>query len=399
MGAIAGGAAMLAATGACTMFGEDSGGEDPAETVDAETAADLTQLVNETQLTEWELHNAERRILKDCMEDKGHTVHDEIGLVEIDTDDLEASVVSYPFAEWLPEPEDAEQWGFGEWAGAPEAQGTAEAEEYHNLRFGEEVEDESGPKIADNSEFEALSNEDRRAWYFDYAGEEYAEATYSGNYLTDDELQELWASSESEAGGTLDLGNPQPGGCLLEMIEALYGEPEFITEESEEGDREYWVWRPQAPIDTYEIDWGELEPEWSGSIQESQDALLDCLADADADADAGMGEWQFSEWGSLPVRDYWSVAYYGENSDESPSSDVPELPADFPTDYDGKKAAEIAMAVEFAECGDTSGFREDATVEWDRIHYGVYAEVETELYAWQEETDAALGRAQDLIAG
>jgi hypothetical protein len=78
---------------------------------------------------------------------------------------------------------------------------------------------------------------------------------------------------------------------------------------------------------------------------------------------------------------------------------MPEHPEDMPEDYEGQREYEIEMAVDFAECGDETGFREAAATAWEELLAERYQALEQDLYAWQDEMRTALDRAQDVLGG
>ena len=68
-----------------------------------------------------------------------------------------------------------------------------------------------------------------------------------------------------------------------------------------------------------------------------------------------------------------------------------------PTDYEGKKAFETAFAVELAECGDETGYREIQKQAWLESQEAFYSSIETEIFAWQEQVNSILAKAQEVI--
>ena len=327
-------AAALALSTACSRSPDGGAAAAEVPAVDAESAAELAELFHQTRANEAELRDAENVLIADCLEDAGHTVHDRSTLPE--PDDETAPIDQYPFDAWLPDLETAEERGFGVWA---EQGGVA------------------GYEAVDNTAFESLPADERRAWYVAYGGDAWAQAYHAADYLTESELTEL----ARQAG--IDAEGPQPGGCLLEMIETVYGAPASGSN-----------WRPRAPVSEYDFDPAQLLPAWHESLLDAESAMTACLADR------GHGDWRFDDHGALPVLAHWHAAYRGDTSG---------LPADF----DGKQTAEIAMATGFASCAEDSGYRESAAESWDRLHYEAYSAVESELRAWSAAVDEALANA------
>ncbi|MCH7232215.1 hypothetical protein L0U85_15320 [Glycomyces sp. L485] len=123
-------------------------------------------------------------------------------------------------------------------------------------------------------------------------------------------------------------------------------------------------------------------------------------------AERGRGEWRFAEDGRLHTASYGLRFYLDgrsgidesfESEGETEIPEAPALPDDIPADFDDKRAYEADIAVDFAECGDETGYRQTATEAWEAAHAEQYAAIEAETYAWQEEMRADIERAQDLI--
>jgi hypothetical protein len=128
----------------------------------------------------------------------------------------------------------------------------------------------------------------------------------------------------------------------------------------------------------------------------------------DSITEAGHPGWEFDDTGRLVMRDYSSMLYTGEPFEEfvpgeevpaDTSPPVPDLPADVPSDFDGKLAYEVEMAVAFARCGDETGYRQTATSTYDAVVAEQYAAIEVDTYAWQDQIRDYIVKAQDLIAG
>ncbi|WP_205324770.1 hypothetical protein [Glycomyces sp. YM15] len=404
--AAAGTAAMLtslAALGACTEGGPER--EQPPE----ETKVDLVALLNENDRLFKELYEIEPDITRACLENEGFSVHDEMALYQfqvIGVDEGGLQEDYYSFSEWLPEPDLAAQWGFGQWvyqAGESDDLIT----EYNELRYPEEpqpVEEE----YPDNSAFEALDAEDKIAWYTAFMGEE--KMTYEDRAwqlrnpdASDEEVSQRLSKiqnreDDGSIGGDLEIIPPKPGGCELATIEALYGEPQLIEEDLGEGVEEglaifTWKFRPEEPpvppTDQASID---------AATADVSAAFLTCVAEA------GHGEWEFQEGGWLPVSEYFYRVYLGEDHEERyeegfepPEVTIPDPPADLPGDFEGKKAYEIEMAVAFSDCSEEVGYREAVIAAMDAEELASYEAIETDLFAYQDRLREALKTAQDLL--
>ncbi|MCH7232216.1 hypothetical protein L0U85_15325 [Glycomyces sp. L485] len=387
------GAAALVATSSCGVYGgDDEGGGDETR---------LVELMNETYGLEADLSEAEYRIIQNCLEEQGHTVHDQWEMQTWEAFELESLTDYYPYESFLPEADSAAKWGFGQWSNAEEAWESGEADEYQDERSGE---DEEGFDDVDNSEFESLSPQEQFDWYSAYYGDEYAHEYYSWTLDPEDGLEDGEPYEEElleeESDGELEVegesyDEPKPGGCKLEMIEALYGEPRQVTnDEGGEGTHTYWEWRPSGPEE--EADWEELSLTYRAAVQDEEYAFLDCIAEA------GYGDWEFSEWGELLIWRYFEPVYFEDEEASMVYADgyapeTPEPPADVPSDYEGKKAWEIDMAVGFVECGESTGYRDAAERAWDETQLDHYLAMEEDMFAHQEQMREAIAKAQDLI--
>lgn len=383
-----------AALAACTDSGE---GERDANAASepAVGSADVLEALNQSAQLEAELYTAEARIIQQCMEDQGFTVHDQNKLAMPPATERSTLVDYYPHAIYLPETADAQAWGFGQWTTTEDSAGSPEAADYF-ASLQEGAPEEWVPP--ENGEWDALSPDERYEWYLAYYGEEKG-AVYGESFLNPAaDLEDMEA--EGPAGGEdgeLDFGEDaseeiRPGGCELAMIEALYGEPE--RSEDDEGNVT-WTFRPESPLgDEFH---NQNRVEYGGRIAEPGSAFLDCVAER------GHTGWTFDDGGNLPVADYWLLVYHREElvglMEGETVPGMPEHPEDMPEDYEGQREYEIEMAVDFAECGDETGFREAAATAWEELLAERYQALEQDLYAWQDEMRTALDRAQDVLGG
>jgi hypothetical protein len=401
----------LVGLSACTENGSDGDKEQSAE----ETKVSLVDLLNENERLFAELYETEPKVTRACLEEQGFTVHDEMALYQhyaigVDQGGLQEDY--YDFQTWLPETEMAADWGFGHWLWHGDENDDDLLEEYNALLYPEETEvvEEEYP---DNSAFEALDAEEKIAWYTAFMGEakmEYEDRAWRLRHpdATEEEiggrLSEIQnVEDDGSIEGDLEIVPPDLGGCELTMIESLYGEPELVQENMEmedgtvveEGMAIYnWEYRPKAPA---------VPPNDSEAIAADTaavtDAFLGCVADR------GFGEWQFVDDSWMPLTQYFDLVYYGESTSpeegmgdsEEIADSMPELPEDLPSDFEGKKAYEIDMAVAFAGCADEVEYRETVMAAYDKAELAAYEAVETELFAYQEALRAALATAQDLL--
>jgi hypothetical protein len=402
LSAAAGAAALLASLSACTA--DEPEREKPAE----ETKVDLVDLLNESDRLFKELYEIEPEITRVCLEEAGFAVHDEIALYQfealgVDEGGLQSDY--YGFQDWLPERAMAAEWGFGQWIWMSD-DSDALITEYSELQTPEEPEVEE--EYPDNSAFEALEVEDQIAWYTAFMGEEkmtYEDRAWQLEHpdASEEEIAERQSEiqrveDDGEIEGELEIVPPKPGGCELVTIEALYGEPQLVEEPMEEGVEEgltiyTWEYRPEEPA-VPPTDMAAVE----AATADVSDAFLACVADA------GFGQWEFQEGGWLPIYDYFNQVYMGDEYEEieEPGIEpdevtVPELPEDLPSDFEGKKAHEIAMALAFSDCADQVEYRETVMAAMDAVELAAYEAIETELFAYQEQLREALKTAQDLL--
>lgn len=396
--------AALGAAGACTGPGdEEEAGAEPAK-------VDLVDLLNENERLFAELWETEPKVVRACLEDQGFTVHDETALhrdyaLGVDTGGLQEDY--YGFQEWLPTTGMAAEWGFGQWLWTSEDYEARE--EYDALKYPDQTEhvEEEAP---DDAAFEALDVEERIAWYEAYLGPErmaHDDLAWRLRHPDADEseIAARQAETQEDGSGEIDLETeatePKPGGCELEMIQALYGEPRLVEEEVEEGLSLFtWQYRPEAPVAP-----PNDEAAIAADTAEAADAFLTCVADR------GFGEWRFPESRMLPVNVYFGLVYEDEyyteaaeglvdGSDdlvEEARDSMPELPDDLPSDFEGRKAHEIDMAVAFADCADEAGYREAVMAAFDAAELEAYRSIETELFAYQDALRDSLATAQELI--
>jgi hypothetical protein len=386
------GATALAATAACSESGGDAADEATTEG-EAVDAAGLLEMLNENVRLSKELDAAEDRVIAECLEAQGFEVHDMRELGQHEPYEFDSLVDFYPTESFLPEADIAAQWGFGWWAETAEMFDSQETQDYYAAAYPDPFADEP---VFDNSEFESLPDDERRAWSVAYQGEEVT-ADLEGTGAPSED------GSSSSEDGSLEFGDgempsaPKPGGCQLEMITALYGEPKQVELEVE-GGYLVWQWQPEQPV----VDYDAIEAEFAGRMTDAESGFLSCIDEA------GYPGWEFNDTGRLAMRDYYSMLYTGEpfHEDVPPGEEaqvdtsppVPDLPDDVPDDFEGKRAYEVDMAVAFAACGDESGYRETATSTFDEIVAEHYAAIEVDTYAWQDQIRDYTAKAQELIA-
>lgn len=381
----------LAALAACTDDGSGgAGGESPAF-----EEPRLVDMVNESNRLLYELEVAENRIIQACLEEDGFTVHDQFWFDPLEPEEQDEVYGVDDWGDWIPSVEEARQYGLGAWAMTEEGMGTPEYEEYMEYRGYDpespgDVAAGGGIGLPDNSEFEALSPEEQYAWYAAYFGE--AAASDEWGFLVGAEAADTGGGTDGE----IDLGDdfayvqPEPGGCQREMIDALYeGGPRQVQDPEGESYREsYWEWRPTNPMDDFAA-FEKANLAYEEALAGVKGELVQCLADN------GHPGWEFDEEGTLPKGDYFWELYEGS----ADVHDHPELPADAPTAFEEQKEFEIAFAVVLAECGDETGYREQAEQAWGDSREDYYVSIETQVYVWQEEVRGILTTAQEILEG
>ncbi|MEU5155068.1 hypothetical protein [Glycomyces sp. NPDC021274] len=414
-----GGATVLALTAGCGMLGIGGGEEDKSD------EDRLLSILNESNRIESELVTAEHRIVQNCLEEAGFTVHEPYSFQAWEPYEQESLSGGYPHEEFLIDPEEAKEYGFGAWADSAEAQENGEAEEYWTAQEEQWEEEEGGEEWVepDTTDWDALDPGEQYDWYVAYQGAEYTEnmngtrdsyiSMMSEEELTEEEYEALEEGATEEEvvedEGEISVEEeeyvePKPGGCQLEMIEALYGEPTLVEEtfeDDEGGNYSYWTYRPENPTyGTGEEDtmYDGINAEYAAAMGDLQSKYLDCITER------GYADFDFDEWGSLPVRMWLNEIYYdGVPEDERMVSygdsdmELPALPDDMPADYAAKKAFEIQTAVDFGECGEETGYADASEKAYDEASVEAYVAVEDELYAWQQDMQDALTKAQEML--
>lgn len=345
---------------------------------DAVTEAQrLYQLLGESRATSDELTEIEYRVTKRCLEDEGFDVHDPMEFQP-------PSSALYGSAGYLtdaplqvvPTAESAEQWGFGVWAQFVRNPGNEdEAEELLTpeamAAFG--ILDEEEYAEFDTSEWDAAGEDYQAAWIEAYSGA----PAYIGEVKGPER--------DSEA---------PPGGCWLQMVETMYGEPYMMAVDAEENGGEageYALTHEPSPVSTIE----EFE-DYSGllaAVRDEMDAFEVCLSAA------GYEGWELGDEFYPPLWEYfgqmYDPAYFEEYGEEG--MEIPEGPEEVPADFMGVLELERAMAVDFAACGQESGLRPAVEEAWAAMLVAAYEPIETDLVSWQETMQGHLDNAQDYL--
>jgi hypothetical protein len=366
-------------TAGCQWLGSD--GDSGGEPVDVDLAH-LDSMLEEINRLTSEIVDTQGRLIRDCMEEAGHSVHDEYEAVMWGFQKDAMPDVDGGSLPWLIDREIAATWGFGVWASWDDMYGSEEHHEFESLVYGEEV---TTFAMVDNSAFEALPDDEKFAWFVDYYGEE--RARMDQGFLVGD---------HSASGPSGLLGSVEPEGCMGEVTAALGLEPEFVPQPDFGDEAGTWSTYPTPP---------GLELLASGALDDevraartSDDDFLTCLEGA------GWDQWEFNEEGTLNARHYIELAY-GMTPDPSQpgpefsTAGVPEeLPADVPTDAEGRQEWESRFALDIWGCVDQSGLEADAEQAWANAYGPELLALEEEIYAWQGDIRDLTLAAQDLLS-
>lgn len=311
------------------------------------------------------------RLARQCMEDKGFTVHDETVWyqpepLEDDEDQLRFEAPS----EQIPTAEEASENGFMAWTQTYDGSELAPPDPEEELM-------EPYWELLDGPYYE-LPVEERKAWDRAYYGPEVV----------------TWR----EDGDADSLTLPEPGGCDGEVHRAIYGEP---VKWSAPEDPEYvsWLWGEENPL---YAGWNHAEQlrTWRDLTREEERAFLTCL---DEGGDTG---WDLNDEGYIDTFFYLHALYPQDPANAGIEFDplpdwqlalMPEVPADAPYDYDTAFAIEVELAQDFAACADETGYREAGQTQWRALHIGRMLDHEAEVFAWQETMNGYLETAQDLL--
>lgn len=368
---------MAAATG-FTAGCQSSGSDDESTEVGDEELLTVTTMLQENRELIIDIVDAQERLIFDCMEERGHTVHNGHERLMWRFQKQALPDVEGVATNWLVDREIAEEWGFGVWTSTVDMYGSEEHLEFEALRVPE------GETFAtvDNSAFEDLSEQDRFDWFVDFYGEERAT------------MDEGWLIGEHTGGEGGLLGTAKPGGCMGEVTAALDLDPEFVPAPDFGEEVGTWSTFPLPPgMSVFSS--GELDEQVRQERTTEEDFLI-CLDEA------GWNGWDFNAGGNLNVHYYIDAAYgvTGDASNPLPEAfteGAPEAPHDIATDAEGRRDWEIGFATDIWDCVDETGFGADADRAWKRVYGGHFLEMETEIYAWQEDMRELISEAQALI--
>jgi hypothetical protein len=352
----------------CSLFGEDTPASEGRDLELAHT------LLDESQALTAQIVDAQQRLILNCVERGGHTVHDRHEGVMWGFQKHLLGQRGDRGLPWLPDREITAEWGLGVWTSVDDMYGSDEHREFEALAMGE-VDTFAG---TDNSAFEALDDADKFDWYAAYYGQE--RALFEHGHLV--------GERPGDPPGGL-IGTVEPAGCMGEVTAALGLEPVFVPVPAFGDDAGTWSTFPPPP--GTEAFAGALDAPMR-EARRTESAILDCLEAS------GWGRWAFSESGELHLYPFVNRAYYGDDfTSPAATAGVPEPPDDVPADPHARRAWEVAFMTDVHDCAEETGFAEDAEQAWNRVYGEYLLDLETEIYAWQEEAREIVSRAQELL--
>jgi hypothetical protein len=381
MKAAAIGLAVLCTASGCSWFA----GEPEDEYLDyGEYERQLTDTYNESQRLVEELDEAESRIMQTCLEEQGFELHDPFELEARPAEERESFMDQPPYDWFLPTVKEARWRGFWQWTSIGGYE-TVEGGDALDAEWSEFQSDMGWTTLVlsdqddeELPEFFTQPEEDKYAWYVAFGGRAWAESLHP-------ELAGIEPQTSEDTEGPV---MPPPGGCELQMLEAVYGQAALadMDENWTPGDL-----RPDPPNG----DWTAMTDRYTEGTADAEDDLLDCLDRR------GYDGWEFYE-GQLSVHSYLSEAGDGEyalTSYPDAGTNWPDPPGDVPDldDPQGWLDFERAMAVDFAECGDESGYRAAAVDAWQQAQLHYYLEVEGATFVWQNDMRDLITKAQEAL--
>lgn len=350
--------------------------EDEPAATDDDVARIEQSLIRGSELS-WELLQAESRVASLCMQDEGFTVHDPIQLF--------GNGIPHRFVGFdseysrIPTVEQAELFGFGMFTRFTDTDAALEMKENPDyLAYMAEEDGWWNPQWdLDQEEFDAMGAEYESDWMEAFLGPE--------GFAAWQEMQAMDSEEFMEA----EFEQAPPGGCQLKTIEVVYGG--IQEDEDEETGEVYWS-KPDVETPLTEIGEEGFKAEFAADHADQEADFLACIEER------GYGEWEFDEFGGLPVWDYLNLVYGETSGMEGDPEITPEL-TDEAEDTEDPVAYEFAMALDFADCAESAGLRDGIEEAWARKYVDPLLERETELYAWEEGIEEYLANAQEYLAG
>jgi hypothetical protein len=341
----------------------------------------LTDMYNESIRLNAELNAVEGRIVQDCLEEQGFELHDTDRLAGYQEPERDTFLDTAPYEQFLPTEEEAALRGYWQWTNLSGSEELADPEleaahESYLTELGFPPEEE----LEEIPEFFYQPGEDQYAWYVAYGGDTWAAAMHS----------DLGGPGlKTDASGEEIHINPRPEGCLLEMVEAVYGG--FTAVDNDEEGWTDWTWRPEQP----KYQGVDFEEDYAERLAGDERDFLDCIDER------GWGSWEFTQ-GYLAVNEFLYEAGEGDNPASSYTDSAgswPDPPDEVPPadDFEGWLEFERGLALDMVACGDETGYRDAAEHAWQQEQLGLYLDIEDATYSWQEEMRAYLVNAQEVI--
>lgn len=327
-----------------------SGGDDQGSTGEPDWSA----AVNEGLELETEVLVAEYRLQTACMEAKGFDEHMPPDVVAVEQD----------LSVFLDDPYDLD------WHYFSEIFPTVEEAEERGLHQGMIMAADRGEPI-DYFEWDSHPPD------FDaYRLELYGEEMFS-------------QMKEAEGAKGYEYDRSKLDGCLGEVFETLYDG--YHSVEPDPRESEWAGWRPVKPslLDPFKV----YEVYNDVQLQGKRHEWSVCMEERD---------YPYFELNATHVMSPMSYAahiYSGSEELDALRSDGQPVPPDAPyDDPEEAYAAEIAFAVDVADCADTSGLREFAHTHWRDTMERLATQEETMVFAWRDQMETALAQAQQALA-
>ncbi|QSB06387.1 hypothetical protein [Natronoglycomyces albus] len=362
------GATLLTSAALLTACSGNDSAEDHGSAISQEDLDRISTAMADVNTTSGELRILGSRLMNHCMENYGFDVHPQLPRTNFDDDFVFHALPGTPplDSSYLVSPETAREEGFGifaEWTDVT-------AEDYIH------------PDMADsNPDFLARGREYADQYFYVQSGREPAEDSIQ---TMEEFLESLEAEPESAAG------------CGGEVASWLYADETPGLEDVNPEDITYRGPEPPVPDGVITEAWKLDFP--TPEANQAMERWNDCLEE--------RGNSRIKELGSIPpyVRSFYvqppgtddegSLWWTGEGSDPG----YMPAPSWAPLEFDEAAEREIALAVDVAECSEETDFKATLQHEWDQMLGKMAIEHEAALYVWRDQMEAALVRAQEVLA-
>ncbi|MGH8793903.1 MAG: hypothetical protein ACRDXX_14820 [Stackebrandtia sp.] len=363
---------------------------------------EVTETMASAEKIQMELEGVINRLVVQCLEDEGFDVHP-------------AWMTADPSETYGDSEEEEEESFLGEPTESYEIPTVEEAkenglDETRNPEYDPEEDEDSGmAELDEDDPFYEMPEKYQKDYEIAQYGEEYYENMYE-------------EPEEGEEGGEGPEEWPVEGGCTGEVNESVYGEP---VEDEEEGGKYYGVeypdfWGEEGDELTkrYETDAViEAREKWATCVEERGhpyfefvDGYLDLWSYTDLfyeEEDYSYEDYKEEMEGASDDEELMSEEEFDEmmseedsmGSDEGEGEEAPqyEAPEGAPWPDDEAWEKEKEFAVDIAECAEDVDLHKTAEKEWDKVTEEVAGEVSEEVFAYHDELEDALEKAQDLV--